>query len=107
MLVEIPERVEQGLNVLERAATLLAHGDAPSLEHIAEHNRGAALVIQGRYSEAAPHLRRARSAAKGELSLEHEILSCMNEGLSHVALGDREAASRDRGGAVGRADRAV
>jgi hypothetical protein len=94
MLVEIPERVEQGLNVLERATTLLAHGDAPSLEHIAEHNRGAALVIQGRYSEAAPHLRRARSAAKGELSLEHEILSCMNEGLSHVALGDHEAAAR-------------
>jgi hypothetical protein len=94
MLVEISERVEQGLGVLERATTLLAHGDAPSLEHIAEHNRGAALVIQGRYSEAAPHLRRARSAAKGELSLEHEILSCMNEGLSHVALGDREASSR-------------
>ena len=94
MLVEIPERVEQGLGVLERATTLLAHGDAPSLEHIAEHNRGAALVIQGRYSEAAPHLRRARDAAKGELSLEHEILSCMNEGLSHVCLGDREAAAR-------------
>ncbi len=94
MLVEIPERVEHGLNVLDRATTLLAHGDAPSLEHIAEHNRGAALVIQGRYSEAAPHLRRARSTAKGELSLEHEILSCMNEGLSHVALGDREAAAR-------------
>jgi serine/threonine protein kinase len=94
MLVEIPERVDQGLGVLERATTLLAHGDAPSLEHIAEHNRGAALVIQGRYSEAAPHLRRARSAAKGELSLEHEILSCMNEGLSHVALGDRESCAR-------------
>jgi serine/threonine protein kinase len=94
MLVEIPERVDQGLNVLERATTLLAHGDAPSLEHIAEHNRGAALVIQGRYSEAAPHLRRARSTAKGELSLEHELLSCMNEGLSHIALGDREPAAR-------------
>lgn len=94
MLVEIPERVDQGLAVLERATTLLAHGDAPSLEHIAEHNRGAALVIQGRYSEAAPHLRRARSTAKGELSLEHEILSCMNEALSHVALGDRDSAAR-------------
>ncbi|MEO6419253.1 MAG: serine/threonine-protein kinase, partial [Polyangiaceae bacterium] len=35
MLVEIPGRVEEGLGVLERAATLLAHGDAPSLEHIA------------------------------------------------------------------------
>jgi hypothetical protein len=94
MLVEIPERVEQGLGVLERATTLLAHGDAPSFEHIAEHNRGAALVIQGRYTEAAPHLRRARTAAKGELQLEHEILSCMNEGLSYVALGDRDATAR-------------
>ena len=94
MLVEIPERVEHGLSILDRATTLLAHGDAPSLEHIAEHNRGAALVIQGRYSESAPHLRRARHAAKGELSLEHEMLSCMNEGFSHVCLGDRDAAAR-------------
>jgi serine/threonine-protein kinase len=93
MLVEIPDRVEQGLAVLERATTLLGHGDAPSLEHIAEHNRGAALVIQGRYSEAAPHLRRAREAAKGELSLEHEMLSCMNEGFSHICLGNRDAAA--------------
>jgi hypothetical protein len=61
---------------------------------MAEHNRGAALVIQGRYSEAAPYLRRARQAARGELSLEHEMLSCMNEGLSHVCLGDREASTR-------------
>jgi serine/threonine protein kinase len=94
MLVEIPERVEQGLGVLERATTLLAHGDAPSLEHVAEHNRGAALVIQGRYAEAAPHLRRARRAARGELWLEHEVLSCMSEGLSYVALGDRESAAK-------------
>ena len=94
MLVEIPERVEHGLSILDRATTLLAHGDAPSLEHIAEHNRGAALIIQGRYAESAPHLRRARHAAKGELSLEHEMLSCMNEGLSHVCLGDREGSAR-------------
>jgi hypothetical protein len=94
MLVEIPDRVEHGLAVLERATTLLAHGDAPSLEHIAEHNRGAALVIQGRYSEAAPHLRRAREAARGELSLEHEILSCMNEGISLVSMGAREESAR-------------
>ena len=93
MLVEIPERVQQGLGVLERATTLLGHGDAPSLEHIAEHNRGSALVIQGRYAEAAPHLRRAREAAKGELSLEHEMLSCMSEGMAHVCLGDRAAAA--------------
>ncbi len=88
MLVEIPGRVEQGLGVLERAATLLAHGDAPSLEHIAEHNRGAALIIEGRYAEAAPTLRRARVTASGELSEEHEALSCMNESFAYLALGD-------------------
>jgi serine/threonine-protein kinase len=88
MLVEIPGRVEQGLGVLERAGTLLAHGDAPSLEHIAEHNRGAALIIEGRYAEAAPTLRRARVTASGELSEEHEALSCMNESFAYLALGD-------------------
>lgn len=93
MLVEIPGRVEEGLGVLERAATLLAHGDAPSLEHIAEHNRGAALIIQGRYAEAAPHFRRARAAASGELSVEHEVLSCMNEVFATLALGDATAAT--------------
>ena len=94
MLVEIPDRVEQGLRVLERATTLLAHGDAPSLEHIAEHNRGAALIIQGRYSEAAPHFGRAREAARGERSLEHEMLSSMNEAFSLVCLGDQQNAAR-------------
>jgi len=93
MLVEIPDRVEQGLGVLERGATLLAHGDAPSLEHIAEHNRGAALIIQGRYAEAAPHLRRARVAASGELSLEHEVLSTMNESFAYLALDEAAQAT--------------
>ena len=91
-LVEIPSRVDQGLSVLERATTLLAHGDAPSLEHIAEHNRGAALIIQGRYAEAAEHLSRARAAAKGELSSEHEMISCTNEAFAHIFLGRYDAA---------------
>lgn len=94
MLVEIPTRVEQGLSVLERATTLLAHGDAPGLEHIAEHNRGAALIIQQRFEEGAHHLHRARSAAKGELSLEHEMISCANEAFCHIFLGQYEAATR-------------
>jgi hypothetical protein len=94
MLVEIPGRVEQGLSVLERATTLLAHGDAPSLEHIAEHNRGAALIIQQRFEEGAHHLARARSAAKGELSLEHELISCTDEAMAHVFQGNYEAATR-------------
>jgi tetratricopeptide (TPR) repeat protein len=92
-LVEIPSRVEQGLGVLERAATLLAHGDAPSLEHIAEHNRGSSLIIQGRYEEAAEHLNRARVAARDELSLEHEMVSCTNEAFAHVFVGNYEAAT--------------
>jgi tetratricopeptide (TPR) repeat protein len=93
MLVEIPSRVDQGLNVLERATALLAHGDAPSLEHIAEHNRGAALIIQGRYAEAAQHLSRARVAARGELSSEHETISCANEAFAHLFQGHYEKAT--------------
>ena len=93
-LVEIPSRIEQGLGVLERAATLLAHGDAPSLEHIAEHNRGSSLIIQGRYEEAAEHLHRARAAAKDELSSEHETISCTNEAFAHVFVGNYEAAKQ-------------
>jgi ATP/maltotriose-dependent transcriptional regulator MalT len=94
MLVEIPRKADEGLLVLERATTLLAHGDAPSLEYIAEHNRGAALIIQGRYAEAAPHFRRAREAAHGELSVEHELLSAMNEAWSLTCLGDEKGAAR-------------
>jgi tetratricopeptide (TPR) repeat protein len=93
MLVEIPSRVDQGLNVLERATTLLAHGDAPSLEHIAEHNRGAALIIQGRYEEAAKHLSRARATARSELSSEHETISCANEAFAHLFQGRYEQAT--------------
>jgi serine/threonine-protein kinase len=94
MLVEVPGRVEQGLEVLERATTLLAHGDVPSLEHIAEHNRGAALIIQGRWADAAPHFQRAREAAAGERSREHEVASAMNEASARVCLGDRAGAER-------------
>ncbi len=94
MLVEIPSRVEQGLSVLERTTTLLAHGDAPGLEHIAEHNRGAALIIQQRFEEGAHHLARACNAAKGELSLEHEMISCTDEAMAHVFLGQYDAATR-------------
>jgi serine/threonine protein kinase len=94
LLLEIPSRVEQGLRVLERASTLLAHGDAPSLEHIAEHNRGSALILDGRYAEGARHLARARAAGKGELPLEHEVLSCTNEALAWLFDGDGDAALR-------------
>ena len=93
LLLEIPGRAEQGTTVLDRAATMLAGADSPSLLYIAEHNRGAALLIQGRYAEAAPHPRRAREAAQGELSLDHELLSTNNEVHALLALGDREGAA--------------
>jgi serine/threonine-protein kinase len=90
LLLEIPGRIEQGMAVLDRASALLHGADAPSLLYMAEHNRGAALLIQGRYAEAAPHPRRARQAAEGELSLDHELLSTNNEAYALLALGDRE-----------------
>lgn len=92
LLLELPGRVDQGMGVLDRAAALLDGAEAPSLQYIAEHNRGAALLIQGRYREAAPHPRRARQAAAGELSLDHELLSATNEILALLALGERARA---------------
>ncbi len=91
LLLEIPGRVDQGMGVLDRAAALLDGADAPSLQYIAEHNRGAALLIQGRYAEAAPYTRRARQAAAGELSFDHELLSATNEVHALLALGDGPA----------------
>jgi hypothetical protein len=92
LLVGAPMRVEQGLAVLERATTLLAHGDAPSLEHEAEHHRAAALIVQGRWKEAVPRLRAAREAAHGERMLEAEVLSASLEVVAHLALGDHDPA---------------
>lgn len=93
LLLELPGRVDQGMGVLDRAAALLDGAEAPSLQYIAEHNRGAALLIQGRYREAAPHPRRARLAAAGELSLDHQLLSATNEVLALLALGERAQAA--------------
>ena len=87
LLVEGPGRIAHGLAVLERATTFLAHGDAPSLEHEAEHHRAAALIVSRRYDEAVPHLRHAREAAHAERSVENEILSASLEVFSHLAQG--------------------
>ena len=110
LLLEIPGRVDQGMGVLDRAAALLDGAEAPSLQYIAEHNRGAALLIQGRYAEAAPYTRRARMAAAGELSFDHELLSATNEVHALLALGNADAAnellatlSDERGGEPARA----
>lgn len=100
LLVDAPLRVEQGLGVLERATTLLAHGDAPSLEHEAEHYRAAALIVQGRWKEAVPRLHAAREAAHAERALEAEVLSASLEVVAHLALGDHDPA-REAAAALG------
>ncbi|MDB4935063.1 MAG: Serine/threonine protein kinase PrkC, regulator of stationary phase [Labilithrix sp.] len=102
LLVDAPLRVEQGLAVLERATTLLAHGDAPSLEHEAEHHRAAALIVQGRWKEAVPRLRAAREAAHAERAIEAEVLSASLEVVAHLALGDHDPA-REAADALGAA----
>jgi hypothetical protein len=86
--------------VLERATTLLAHGDAPSLEHEAEHHRAAALIVQGRWREAVPRLHAAREAAHAERALEAEVLSASLEVVAHLALGDHDPA-REAAAALG------
>ncbi len=102
LLVDAPLRVDQGLAVLERATTLLAHGDAPSLEHEAEHHRAAALIVQGRWKEAVPPLQAAREAAHAERSIEAEVLSASLEVVAHLALGDHDPA-REAAAALGEA----
>jgi serine/threonine protein kinase len=92
LLVDAPRRAEQGLGVLERAATLLAHGDAPSLEHEAEHHRAAALIVQGRWKDAVAPLQAAREAAHAERDIEAEVLSASLEVVAHLALGDHDPA---------------
>ena len=102
LLVDAPRRAEQGLAVLERATTLLAHGDAPSLEHEAEHHRAAALIVQGRWKEAVVPLRAAREAAHAERAVEAEVLSASLEVIAHLALGDHDPA-REAAAALGEA----
>jgi serine/threonine-protein kinase len=100
LLVDAPLRVEQGLAVLERATTLLAHGDAPSLEHESEHHRAAALIVRGRWADAVPRLRAAREAAHAERAVEAEVLSASLEVVAHLALGDHDPA-REAAAALG------
>jgi len=90
MLVEVPGRLTQGINVLERVATLLLHADCPSLEHIAAHNLGAAFVVEGEFERAAREFHRAREVASGEAPIEFEILSGAQELTARLAAGDTD-----------------
>ncbi len=92
MLIEVPGRLSQGLAALERVTTLLRDADAPSLEHLAAHNRGVAYVVEGRFAEAAEQFHRAREVARGETPLEIEILSGAQELSARLAAGDVDGA---------------
>lgn len=92
LLVERPAQVARGIAVLDRAATLLAHGDAPSLAHVAEHNRGAALLVQGRFADAIPRFESARRAARGERWIDQDMLSSSSEVLARLCAGDLDGA---------------
>ncbi|MBX3198819.1 MAG: serine/threonine protein kinase [Labilithrix sp.] len=85
-------RDERGLVALERAGTLLAHGDAPSLEHEAEHARATLLFGLGRWADAVAHLRAAREAAHAERASDLEVASASLEVLAELATGDLHAA---------------
>lgn len=82
----------RALQVLERAGTLLAHGDAPSLEHAAEHHRATVLVAHGRHADAVPHFRAAREAAHAERATDLDLHSTALEAIAELAAGDRVAA---------------
>ena len=92
LFVSESPRDERGLLALERAGTLLAHSDAPSLEHEAEHHRATVLIALGRWADALAHLRAAREAARAERAGELEILSASFEVLADLAIGDLHGA---------------
>ncbi len=92
MLVEVPGRFEQGRAALERVTALLLRADAPSLEHLAAHNRGVSLVVEKQFASAARQFRRAREVASGEVPLELELLSGSQEVESRLAAGDFDEA---------------
>jgi serine/threonine-protein kinase len=92
LLVSKSPRDERGLLALERACTLLARGDAPSLEHEAEQHRAMALLALGRWRDAVAHLRAARAAAHTEHAGELEVHSASLQVLAELAIGDLPAA---------------
>jgi len=92
MLVEVPSLFERGRTSLERATALLLYGDAPSIEHVAAHNRGLSLAIERQFASAARQFRRAREVAAGEVPMESELLSGASEVETWLAAGDFDQA---------------
>ncbi|GEM_PF-1529428 len=92
VLAVVSPRDERALLPLERAGTLLAHGDAPGLEHEAEQRRAEVLVALGRWSDAVVHLRAAREVARSERAGDLELASAALEAIVQLALGEKKAA---------------
>lgn len=92
LLAALSPRDQRALLALERAGTLLAHGDAPSLEHEAEQRRAEVLVALGRWQDAVVHLRAAREAARSERVGELELASAALEAIVQLAIGEARAA---------------
>ncbi len=92
LLVQSNAHVEHGLALLERAGTLVAHGDAPTLEHAAHHHRATALVARGSWEPAIASLRLAREAARAERAVDAEVLSIATELVACLAGRKAEAA---------------
>jgi hypothetical protein len=92
LLVAVSPQEPRALLALERAGTLLAHGDAPSLEHQAEVHRAVVLIALGRWSDASVHLRCACEAANAERAPELEVLATALQAMTELAAGDRKAA---------------
>jgi serine/threonine-protein kinase len=92
LLAALSPRDQRALLALERAGTLLAHGDAPSLEHEAEQRRAEVLVALGRWHDAVMPLRAAREAAHSERAGELELASAALEAIVQLAIGEAKAA---------------
>lgn len=88
-----PATREAGLGWLVRVRALVAHGEAPTLEHASLHEQGSTALAQGRFGVAAAHYQSARRIAAACRLHDASILSCALEALALLAAGDRAAAS--------------
>ncbi len=97
LLVQHRAHEAHGLALLERVSTLVAHGDAPTLDHAAQHHRATALVARGDWQAAIAPLQLAREAARAERAVDAEVLSTATELAAHLAIGDASAAEEVSG----------
>ena len=89
--VMLSAKPAEGLVWLERATTLLRGGGATSLDQMAQHNIGAALMIQRRYSEAIEHLERAIELARHDGRDEYSMLATATLAFARATQDDLAA----------------